>query len=116
MIYSIPTGDTYTSITDFDQPKVACPHCKQQTVMVSVFLKYNHINWFPMRTMGAATNIICTHCRGLDHATDFPDYIVKYAAEQVKHKSTTKRLLVTFAITFWVSLIAVVAVIISMFI
>lgn len=116
MIVSIPTGDTYTSITDFNQQKVKCPHCNQQTVMVSVFLKYNHINWYPMRLKGTVTNIFCSNCRALDHAEHFPDYITRYAAQQVKQKSATRRILLTFAIIFWSSLATVIGAIISTFI
>lgn len=116
IISSFPAGDTYTSITDFKQPKTMCPHCKKQAVIVSVFLKYNHINWFPMHTKGESGDIFCTNCRGLDETETYPDYILEYAQQQLNLKSRTKRFLLLCATLFWLTIGFFAYTIISMFI
>ncbi|HTF06102.1 MAG TPA: hypothetical protein VK826_18860 [Bacteroidia bacterium] len=115
MIYSIPAGDTYVSITDFNQPKTHCPHCKQQSVMVSVYQKYNHINWYPMYTKGKAVEIICTNCRELDNQENYPEHIIAYAETQLTRKSPLRKQLISYTTLFWLGLATFVTYIILMF-
>jgi transcription elongation factor Elf1 len=103
MIYSFPAGDSYSSLTDFNQPRAMCPHCKHQTVMVSVFQKYNHINWFPMYTKGRTYEVLCTNCRAFDNMETFSQEINAYAAEQCKLAGKRARLLPILAAAFWIA-------------
>jgi hypothetical protein len=115
MIYSFPAGDSYTSLTDFNQPRAMCPHCKHQTVMVSVFQKYNHINWFPMYTKGRTYEVVCTNCRGFDKQDSLSPDIEAYIIDQYKRADKRARLLPSLAAIFWISVGVFVLSIVTMF-
>jgi hypothetical protein len=115
MIYTIETGNTYASVTDFNQPKTTCPHCKQQSVMVSVYQKYNHINWYPIYTKGKAVEIICTNCRKLDNQENYPEHIIAYAETQLNRRNAITKQLIGYITLLWVGLATFITFIILMF-
>jgi hypothetical protein len=116
MFLSFEYGNSSLNITDMQQARAICPHCRQQSVMVFVYQNIHHVSDYPQYTRGQDWNMFCTNCRELDTSKSMSPELAEYVQGEMKKAKKHSLFLKICAAGFWLSIAAVVGLFISIFI